>query len=442
MQTNSNNSPRWSSRWQVVALFWFAYLLNQADRQVIFSVFPLIQQDWSLSQTQLGLIGSLFFWVYGALVPLAGSLGDVCSRKKIISTALLVWSAATLSSGLAGGLGMLLFMRAVTAAGEAFYYPSANSILSDYHGTATRSTAMSLHQTAVYFGIITSGWLAGWIGEHYGWRTSFLVFGAIGICFALVLFKLLREPQRGLSELTTAQTNAAPLQEMSWPERVAETFRRPTAITLIFGFVCMNFVNAAYLPWMTKLLYEKFQFSLATAGFHATFWHHVGAFAGVLIGGRLADLFAARSRLSRLLIQVAGLLCGAPFIFLMGWSSSSVIVFAALGLFGVFRGLYDSNLFASLYEVVRPAARATATGIMLAIAFLLGGTSSLLTGWLSQRMSLGMALASTSLAYLVAGLASLCAAVFWFRRDAANMQQAMRAASATVAGTELKPAHS
>src|SRR5258708_2723173 len=110
--------------WVVVGLFWCVYFLNQADRQVIFSVFPLLRQDLHLSNTQLGLLGSSFQWVYAILVPVAGNLGDMLSRKALIAMALVVWSLSTFTSGLAASFAMLLALRALTGAGEAFYYPS------------------------------------------------------------------------------------------------------------------------------------------------------------------------------------------------------------------------------------------------------------------------------------------------------------------------------
>jgi predicted MFS family arabinose efflux permease len=402
-------------RWLVIALFWFAYFLNQADRQVLFSVFPLIQTEFGLDNTKLGLMGSVFFWVYAVMVPIAGSLGDALSRKKIIVFALLVWSASTFGSGLVTGFALLVAMRAVTGFGEAFYYPSATSIITDYHDQRTRATAMSVHQTAVYVGIVASGAIAGWIGQRFGWRPAFLSFGGIGLLFAFVLYAWLREPQRG-------QTEAVATSSLNLLERIIESFRRPSAIALAFAFLGMNFVNAAFQTWTPTWLYRKFGFTLAEAGFHATFYHYVGAFLGVLLGGKLADAYSMRSRLSRPLIQAVGLLCGAPIIWLLYRADSRGFVFVALGLFGFFRGLYDSNLFASLYEVVRPEARATATGLMLCVAFFGGGSSSVIVGWLSQRAGLGEALALTSLAYVLAGAALLLMCRVWFLRDAASMR--------------------
>jgi MFS family permease len=422
-----------SYKWLVVVLFWLIYFLNQADRQVLFSVFPLVKQDLRLSDTQLGLLGSAFFWVYAILVPIAGNLGDVLSRKNLIVFALLLWSAATCASGLTGGLVLLIVFRALTGGGEAFYYPSANSILSDYHGQETRALAMGIHQTSVYFGIVASGTLAGYVGQQFGWRWAFVGFGTAGVLLAALAWRTLREPARGAAE---GQRAEAPLPAppsraavapatLSLKQRLYESVRTPTALLLMGAFVGFKLVDAAYLTWMPTLLYRKFGLSLATAGFHATFWHHVGAALGVLAGGRLADRYALRSRLSRPLVQVVGLIGGAPFIFLLGWSADTVVVYGSLALFGVFRGLYDSNLFASLYEVVRPEGRATATGLMLSVAFLAGGTAPLVIGWLGQRLGLGLALASTAVFFVAAGGLILFDCGFCFRRDAERMRSSL-----------------
>lgn len=413
---------RRSYKWLVLALFWCIYFLNHADRQVLFSVFPLLQQELGLTETQLGLLGSSFFWVYAILVPLAGGLGDVMSRKSLIALALLVWSAATFVSGLVSGFALLFVFRAFTGTGEAFYYPAANSMISDYHGQPTRALAMSIHQTSVYFGIVASGALAGYVGQTFGWRWAFLSFGAAGILVAWIAWKCLIEPQRGQSDREQVKNEV--VHDLSLRARVIESFHSATAIVLMGAFLGMKLVDAAYLAWMPTLLYRKFGMSLAGAGFHATFWHHAGAIAGVLIGGRVADRWALRTRLGRPLVQVAGLLLGAPFVFLLGWSQAAAVVFVSLALFGLCRGLYDSNLFASLYEVVRPEARATATGIMIAAAFLGGGSSPLLIGWLSERMNLGLALSTTSVCYVIAGSLILLDCGMWFRRDAARMQMA------------------
>ncbi len=403
--------------WAVLALFWVMYFLNHADRQILFSVFPLVKQDLGLSNTQLGLLGSSFQWVYAILVPFAGLLGDAVSRKRIILCALLLWSVTTVSSGLVSGFALFLALRALTGAGEAFYYPAATSIISDYHGSSTRALAMSIHQTSLYFGVVVSGTLAGYIGQAFGWRSAFIAFGAAGVMVALMATKVLREPVRGQAD------EAAPAaSETNVLARIAEMFRRPTPVALMLCFCGMSFTSVAVVTWMPTLIYREYHYSLAEAGFHGTFYHQLGAFLGVLAGGWLADRWSARTCLGRPLIQGVGLLGSVPFIYWIGHAGSAGSVFIALGLFGVFRGLYDSNLFASLYEVIPPNARATGTALMLSAGFLIGGSSPVVVGQLSQTMGLGPALGSTAVCYLAAGVIMMGNAWLWFETDARKMR--------------------
>jgi predicted MFS family arabinose efflux permease len=417
-----------SYKWQVVALLWLVFFLNQAARQALFSVFPLMQRELGLNDTQLGLLGSSFHWVYAVLVPVAGLLGDSTNRKRLILLALLVWSVTTFLSGLAGGFLSLLVFRALTGAGEALYYPAAASVIGDYHGQRTRAFALSIHQTSLYFGIIFSGVLAGYIGQRYGWRLAFFTFGALGILAGLLVGTVLREPARGLSDRLKGGSGAVGIESrrLSLKKRLAEFFCCPTAVVHMLAFMGMNFAAVAVLAWMPTLLYREFHYDLAAASFHSTFYHQLGAFLGVLVGGKLADRWAARSPVSRPLVQAAGLILAVPFVYLMGQSSSRATVLAALGLFGVFRGLYESNLFASLYEVIVPEARATVTGVMLALAFLVDGSSPLVIGKLSQYIGLGPALSSTFALYVAGGLLILLDCALWFRRDAAQMQVSER----------------
>jgi len=402
--------------WVVVGLFWFVFFLNQADRQVIFSVFPLVKAEMRLTDTELGVIGSAFFWVYAVLVPVAGGLGDIFSPKWIVIGSLAVWSAATFGSSFAMGLAALVILRAFTAGGEAFYYPSAASIISDYHGEETRSTALSVHQTANYFGVMVSGGLAGYIGQHYGWRSAFVVFGMAGIAVAVAAACFLREPARGGAErIRTVEGGSV------W-SRCTGPLQTPSFGIHTLAFLCMLVALTAYLTWMPTLLFRKFGMDLTSAGLNATLWHHLGAMAGTLIGGRLADHMALRNVVSRPAIQAGGMLLGAPFIFLAGWVNSPLAVFVALALFGFFRGVYDSNLFASPYEVVQPRARATATGLMLAVGFCGGGIGPLFAGRLSQQFSLGTALSATSVFYVLGGVLLLVDCMFFFRRGAERLR--------------------
>lgn len=146
--TVGKKNPKY--KWEVLALLWVAYLLNQADRQVFNVVLPLIREDLGLSDVAIGSIATVFNLFYAVLVPIGGLVGDRFSRKWIVTGSILFWSVATMFTGLCNGFVMLVLMRSVaTGGGEAFFGPANYSLLAQYHDK-TRAFAMSVHQTAYY----------------------------------------------------------------------------------------------------------------------------------------------------------------------------------------------------------------------------------------------------------------------------------------------------
>ena len=396
-----------SYKWELLVLLWFAFFFNQADRQIFSIVIPLVRKDLSLTDAELGLISSVLVWTYGLLVPFAGFIGDRFSKKKVIGISLIFWSTATVFTGLCTSLFQFIALRGIaTGGGEAFYAPSANALLSIHH-KKTRSLALSLHQTAVYTGIVLSGFIAGYIAENYGWHSAFFSFGFLGILLALIIFWRLKNDTILLK----------PEPSSPFMATLKEIVKKPTAILLTIGFACMVFVNVGYLTWMPSFLTEKFNLSLTNAGFSSMFYHHAGAFGGVLLGGAISDRFALKKPVSRLIIQACALLAAAPFIYYLGTAETQTSMYIALFGFGIFRGIYDSNIFASLYEVVRPQIRSSASGIMLMFAFLTGAFSPYLLGVLKPTLGLATGISWLWVSYFVGAISISCAAMFFFKKD-------------------------
>jgi MFS family permease len=159
-----------------------------------------------------------------------------------------------------------------------------------------------------------------------------------------------------------------------------------------------------FLTWMPSFLFEKFRMTLAMAGFSATAYLQVASVLGVLSGGVLADRLARRRRGGRVATQALGLFLGVPFLFLSGWTLSVPVLIAALVGFGYFKGMYDANIWASLYDVVPPERRASALGFMNSIGWLGGGMAPVAIGALSERYGMSGSLSATSLVYLAVGL--------------------------------------
>ena len=416
-------------KWHVVAMLWCISFFNYADRQAIFSVFPLLEREMQLTSVQLGLLGSAFAWVYGLGAPFAGWIVDRVKRRSAILGGLYAWSAICIATIFSWDFKHLLFWRAAEGLGETFYYPASMSLVSDYHDSRTRSRAMGLHQTSVYIGTIAGGFFAGLIGQYYGWRLSFIVFGGLGVLLGLALQRHLVEPRRGAADLAEAGGHGhAAAGRLRFGEFLRLVGRTPTLLCLMGAFMCANFVAVVLLSWMPKFLYDRFHMGLAMAGLTATVFVQLASMVGAPLGGWLADAWRRRSPRGRLAVQMVGVLGGAPFVALCGMTQSIAWLIFALTLWGLFKGLYDANIFASVFDVVRPEARGAAAGFMNTIGWLGGGgTAPLVIGLLARDRGLGTAIALASTVYLAAGLLLLIGIVFFVTRDAARLQQELAA---------------
>jgi MFS family permease len=288
-------------------------------------------------------------------------------------------------------------------------------MISAWHGPETRSRALGLHQTSVYVGTIAGGFFAGWIGERYGWRLSFLVFGGLGCLLGLALKRALREPVANENEI--AQSRAEE-QTGGFGDAVRMLLATPTALILMVSFACANFVAVVLLTWMPAFLYSRFHLSLAIAGLAATALAQISSMVGSAVGGVAADRWSVRAKSGRILVQVLGVLCGAPFVLLCGLTHSPMWLMFALCGWGFGKGLYDANIFASLFDVIPVGMRGRMTGMMNAFGWLIGGsTAPVVVGYVALRHGLGTAIALSSVVYLAAALCLLFAAFVFLRRD-------------------------
>ncbi|MCL2742912.1 MAG: MFS transporter [Planctomycetaceae bacterium] len=417
-------------KWELIGWLWLAYFFNQADRAIYNVVLPQLKAELGLTDVQAGLVASIFLWTYALLVPVAGYLGDVFRRKSIIFWSLLFWSAATILSGFCMGLFTLILFRSLaTGGGEAFYYPSANSLISQYHHK-TRALAMSIHQTSLYVGIVSSGLISGWIAQHFGWRMAFFCFGSFGILLALLILWRVRndKPSKMTEELLEEVSKNEPEQEappkqneqpVVLSQALKSIFAAPSVWAIWIAFATANFVFVGYLTWTPTFLFEKFGMSLTGAGFSSMFWHHAGAFIGVLAGAHISDRLALKRLSARLELQILGLVLCAPFVLLLALADNVVWCYVGLAGFGLFRGVYESNLFASLFDVVTPRYRATAVGLMLSVCFVFSAFAPLVMGYAKENYGLTTTFACLAPIFAVSVAALALSRLLWLRRDAA-----------------------
>lgn len=391
-------------KWLVVGMLWTIVFFNYADRQALSAVIPLLRVELHLSPHEEGIIGAAFAWVYGLCSPFAGRLVDRIRRRTAILGGLQIWSAICAATALAPGFGSLVVFRAAEGLGETTYFPGSVSLISDYHDPRTRSRALGFHQTGVYAGVVGGTTIAAVIGQRYGWRAPFVVFGGLGMLLAVALFFVLHEPPREVRR--AVEPNESLLSV------VKEILVTPAAIYLLLAFVCANAVASVLLFWLPTYVHDRFHQTLAFSGLSASFFAQFGSFAGAVIGGYSADIANTRVRSGRMFVQAFGLALGIPFVVISGMTHSLTIVLMAFFGWGLFKGIYEASIFASMFDVTRPAIRGSVVGVMNMAAWLFGaGTAPVIIGYIAERTSLGTAIASAALVYVVAVVLLMLAAM-------------------------------
>ena len=410
IKKTSTNSSRY--KWEVLALLWVAYLLNQADRQVFNVVLPLIREELLLSDVQVGAIATIFNLAYALLVPVAGFVGDNFSRKWVVTISVIFWSIATMFTGLRNGMLLLVITRSIaTGGGEAFFGPANYSLLAEYHDK-TRAFAMSIHQTAYYIGIILSGYIAGHIGEMWGWRSAFFVFGAVGLIHGIVMAIRLKDKKD-----VTHKVGENNKEKIRFTEGFKIVFSTPTALVLTLCFSGLIFVLTGYLTWMPTYLFENFQMSLSSAGFHSMFYTHLFAFIGIILAGRLSDKLGNKNPSYRMMMQGLGLLLAVPFIILMG--SSTVLIFIYIGFagFGFARAFFDANTYTVLYDVIPSKYHSSASGVMIMIGFGVGAFAPIVLGYIKSILGLSFGITSLAAVWFLCGVGMIIAGKVFYLKD-------------------------
>lgn len=381
--------------WLLVALLWVVGMLNYLDRQVVYSLFPLLESEFAATGLELGLISTVFLWVYGLVSPFAGYLADRFGRVRVILISLAVWSAATWATGHVNSIPQMLWARAVMGISEACYIPAALALIVEVHSERSRSLAVGLHQSGLYTGMILGGVWGGWMGDHYGWRPVFTILGAVGLSYLLVLWLVLR---RSAPQGSTQAEHPQLLQSL------AALLRTPGFLTLTTVFAGLSVANWLVYTWLPTFLFERFNLNLTEAGFTATFYVQIASYAGIVLGGLLADRWAIRNAKGRVYTQALGLLAAAPFLFLVGLTSMYPLLIAALIVFGLGRGVYDCNAMPVLSQIAPPHLRATGYGIFNLAGCLVGGITAAFAGFFKQAIGLSAAFQIAAVVALLCGV--------------------------------------
>ena len=392
-----------------------AYFLAQGTRLIYSAVLPQIKADFAASgvtDAQLGLISSVFTLVFGLAMPFAGLVADLFNRKRVLVFGAFLFAVGIFVSGFAAGLGMLFISYGIiNSIGQSLMPPCNTSFISQYHDE-TRGTAFSIYQTAIYVGIVVCSVVSGYLAQlgEGGWRYAFWIFGAIAVLWAVVIAIFLKDTPQASSDKKVGLDSVK--------EALQAFLKKPSSLILMAGLGCYFFVTYAFKAWAPIFMIRSFpEMETTQAVFHGVFWFYLGAFFGVTLGGRLSDALKIRRPGIRFEVEFVGLALCIPFILMMALVHSLPLMILAILMFGFATGVYDSNIYAALFDVINPRFRAVGTGLFGCGGCIVGAFGPTVMGFLNDAFTPRLSMASLAIFAIVGSLAILCARVFTFNKD-------------------------
>jgi MFS transporter, Spinster family, sphingosine-1-phosphate transporter len=357
---------------------------NYLDRYVGAAVLPLILAGLSISDAQGGLLQSAFVVSYALVSPIAGWLGDRQNRLRLATAGVLVWSAATVASGLAPTFGLLLAARAIIGVGEASYSVVTPSLLSDYYPAERRAWALGVFYAAIPIGTALGYVVGGLVGEALGWRAAFLVAGAPGAVLALALL-MFREPPRGRLDAPNA-TEATPLGLGASLRALAA---RRSYVVNTTAQVIYTFAMGGLATWMPTYFLRERDIPLGTASSTFGALLVVAGFAGTLLGGQLSGRLAKRGRAQDFTVSGWSLMASLPFTALAVLSPTPAVFWPAMFATLLLLFINIGPLNAAMANVLPAGLRSRGFAVTAAVIHLLGDAiSPWLIGIASDRMGL------------------------------------------------------
>ena len=411
-------------KWIVLGLLTVTYFLMHATRQIFNASLPDIKASLpGTSDAEWGFTRTVFLFSYGLVVPLAGIAADMLRRKWVVIVGAFLFSASVLGTGFVDGfVGMLLMYGLMNGIGQCMIPASASSLIAQHHHE-TRSQALSIYQTGLYFGIILSSGLAGWFSglASDGWRYAFWGFGALGVVWAFVLCRFMKD-----SPPLLQNHRAAEFERASFKEACLAMVSKPTALCLTVAFGLLVFGSNCFRTFMPLFLRSSaaeggFALSPASAALHGVLWFYVGSFLGIASGARLSDRLAHRFPAIRINMYCLGLAISAPAMVAMVYMPTLPLCCLAMFVFGIGGGLFDCALYAGLFEVIAPRYRAAGMGVYLCGAFLIGSPATAVLGYVGQHYGYQHGIAIFGGTYALAAVIVLIARIAFFRRDRVEM---------------------
>jgi len=361
--------PRTSVRLRVLALIALATTLNYVDRAVMGVAAPAVSEELSISPVVMGLLFSAFSWTYAAAQIPGGVLLDRLGTRLTYTLSLACWSLFTLLHGVAVNVATLFGCRLALGVAEAPCFPTNSRVLATWFPQTERARANSVYAVGQYVGLAFFSPLLFWIVAQFGWRSLFVLFGLVGIAYALIWHKTYRDPgqsssvnQAELDYIAAGGGLETRKQSAPFSWRMAgRLLAKRQILGASIGQFCGNSTLVFFLTWFPTYLITERQMNWLESGIFAVL-PYIAASFGVLIGGLVSDKLIERTgsaNIGRKLPIVSGLLLAATIV-LANYAESDTLVIVVMSI--AFFGQGMVNLGWTLVSDVAPKSLIGLTG--------------------------------------------------------------------------------
>lgn len=389
----------------VLALIWVVLVLRFVDLQIISVLLEPIRREFSLTDTQLGLLTGLAFSVfYGLLgIPVAW-LADRYNRRNIIAAAVGLWSLMTALCGAATSFTGLFLARVGVGIGEAGGTAPTYSLISDYFPRKRRATIFAILNCAVPVGVFAGFLIGGYVGSSYGWRVAYAVVGIPGIVVAALVYLTIKEPARGAAEGLAPDARPAPLKETLGYLLSLKSYRHFVLASSIFTTGAMGSGI-----WIPSFFMRTHAMPAAEVGAWLACLYGGGGLIGALAGGYFADRLVERTGDTRWYAWISGLCALAilPFsCFVYLWPDARVALLVHLGTTMLMHA-WMGPLYGTIQSLAGAQRRAMAAAVnMLMINLVAYGMGPLLVGIASDFLQ--PRVGAESLRYSILAVVVVC----------------------------------
>ena len=362
---------------RVVLLLGAAVFINYVDRGTLATAAPLIKDELRLTNAEVGVLLSAFFWSYTPLQLVAGWLAQRLDVRYVYAAGLAIWSLATALTGIVSGFIALLVLRVLVGVGESVTFPCNAELLADGAPEHQRGRANGLVAVGLGFGPAFGTLVGGLMMSHCGWRVAFLMLGLASLIWLWPW----------LTTTAGTATGAHAESAAAVPARAGVSYltilRKRAAWGASLGHFCSNYGLYFVLTWLPLYLVKARGFSVGQMAVIGSLVYCVYALAAALTGSASDRWIAAGASISsvRKGVIVIGLLGAAACMLLCPSVTSAVISVVILGVAAAFLGFVSPQLFAIAQTLGGSRAAGQWMGLQNMVGNLAGVAAPLVTGW-------------------------------------------------------------